>query len=117
MVVEHVPPKEMLPARMTNMHEIELAVIQELLAEPRWSRSGLKVKLERFTPEEVDGTIVMFSIEGLCDFDGRAVQASQCLRWLHDRGLLTLAAPNGSPPRAPDRETLDRILAAHRREE
>jgi len=90
--------------------DVELAVIRELLAEPRWSRVGLKVRLERFTPEEVDGTIVMFSVEGLCDFDGRDVQASRCLRWLNGHGLLNLDAPNGSPPRVPDAAALDRIL-------
>jgi len=90
---------------------VERLVLRELLAEHRWSRAGLKVRLERFTPEEVDGTIATFTVEGLCDFDGRDVQASACLRWLHDRGLLTLAAPNGSPPRAPDAQSMDRIIA------
>jgi hypothetical protein len=91
------------------MTDLELAVIQELLSEHRWSRQGLKVKLERFTPEEVDGTIVTFSIEGLADFDGRAVQASRCLRYLHDHGLLTLdpAPANGRA----DGSAIDRVLA------
>jgi len=94
-----------------SMHDLERVVIEQLLAEHRWSRAGLKERLERFAPEQVDGVIVTFSVEGLCDFDGRAVQASRCLRWLHDRGLLTLDAPNGSPATAPDAATIDRILA------
>jgi hypothetical protein len=102
---------------MSTTRDIEMAVIQELLSEHRWSRAGLKVKLERVDPAMVDQVIATFTVEGLCDFDGRDLQASACLRWLHDRGLLALAAPNGSPPRAPDMQTMDRILAAHRREE
>jgi len=90
-----------------STHDIELAVIRELLAEPRWSRVGLKVKLEHIDPAVIDGVIVTFSIEGLCDFDGLAVQASRCLRWLHDRGLLNPAPRNGTP----DAATIDRILA------
>jgi hypothetical protein len=93
---------------MNTLTDIEAAVIRELLAEPRWSRAGLKVKLEPFTPEEVDGTIATFTVEGLCLFDGLAVQASPCLRWLDARGMLRdPVPPNGTP----DRETLDRIIA------
>jgi hypothetical protein len=102
---------------MSTTRDIEMTVIRELLAEDRWSRAGLKVKLEPFTPEEVDGVIVTFSVEGLSLFDGVDVEASPCLRWLDARGMLILAAPNGSPPKAPDTQTMDRILAASRRRE
>lgn len=91
-----------------STHDIELAVIRELLAEKRWSRAALKIKLERFTPEQVDGAIATLTIAGLAQFDGIAVQAAPCLRYLHARGMLRdPAPPNGSP----DRETIDRILS------
>jgi hypothetical protein len=91
-----------------EVSDIERAVLEQLLAEDRWSRAALKVKLERFTPAAVDSTIATFTVEGLCDYDGRAVQASRCLRWLDERGMLRDSAP---PNGAPDRETLDRIIA------
>lgn len=88
--------------------DIELAVIRELLAEPRWSRSGLKVKLERFTPEEVDGVIATLTIAGLAQFDGIAVQAAPSIRYLHERSMLRdPTPPNGTP----DQETIDRIVS------
>jgi hypothetical protein len=62
-----------------STHDAELAMIRELLAEPRWSRVALKVKLKRFTPEEVDGTIATFTVEGLCLFDGVDVEAVSAL--------------------------------------
>jgi len=93
----------------TDTHDlgVERLVLRELLAEHRWSRAGLKVRLEHIDPAVIDGVIVTLSIEGLCDFDGRDVQASRCLRWLHDRGLLNPAPRNGRP----DRETIDRIVS------
>jgi hypothetical protein len=91
-----------------DIQEIEQAVIQELLAEPRWSRSGLKVRLERFAPEDVDAAFATLAIEGVCLFDGLAVQASRALRYFDMHGLLTL---DPTPRNAPDSATIDRILA------
>jgi len=88
-------------------HDLERAVIEQLLAEKRWSRAALKVKFEDIDPAVIDGTIATLTIEGVCAFDGIAVEASRCLRYLDDHGLFNPAPQNG----APDKATLDRILA------
>jgi len=89
-------------------NEVQLAVIWELLAEPRWSRSGLKVRLERFAPEDVDAAFATLAIEGVCVFDGLAVQASACLRYFDRRGMLRdPSTANGSA----DGSAIDRVLA------
>ena len=90
-----------------NSPDLERVVIEQLLAEKRWSRAALKIKLERFTPEEVDGTIATLTIAGLAQFDGIAVQAAPSLRWLHARGMLR----DPVPPNGPDKATIDRILS------
>jgi len=90
-----------------NSPDLERVVIEQLLAEKRWSRAGLKVRLERFDPEQVDGVIATLTIAGLAQFDGIAVQAAPCLRYLHARGMLR----DPVPPNGPDKATIDRILS------
>lgn len=97
-------------AQTSRARDVELAVIQELLAVPRWSREGLRVKLERFDREEFDAAFASLVVAGVAVADRVDVQASGQLRHLDALGVLTLDAPNGSPPKAPDTATLDRIL-------
>lgn len=49
---------------------VERTVLEQFLAEPRWSRAGLHVKLERIDPSVVDGALVALFVEGLVIRDG-----------------------------------------------
>jgi len=90
-----------------NLHDVEIEMIRELLAEHRWSRAGLRVALERFDQQEFDDAFASLVVAGVADADRVEVQASRQLRHLAALGVLTLDAPNG----APDAATLDRVLA------
>lgn len=96
----------------------ERLILEQFLAEPRWSRAGLKVKLEHVDPQAIDGALVVLVVVGLLIPDGRQFQVAPCVAHLTALGLLASAAANGhSPPKAPDAATMDRILAASRRRE
>ena len=93
-----------------NLHDVEIEMIRELLAEHRWSRAGLRVALERFDQQEFDDAFASLVVAGVAVADRVDVQASRQLRHLAALGVLDL----GTPPKAPDTQTMDRILAAHR---
>jgi len=91
-----------------NTHDLERAMIEQLLAEKRWSRVALKAKLEDVDPVAFDAVFAALVCEGAAVADRTDVQASRCLRWLDEHGLLRdPTPPNGSP----DAATMDRILA------
>jgi len=105
---------------MSVTHDLhtERLVLEEFIAQPRWSRAGLKVKLEHIDPELVDGALVGLLVKGLLIRDGAQTWLlAPCVPHLDTLGVLAPTSPNGSPPKGPDRETVDRILAAHRQAE
>jgi hypothetical protein len=85
-------------------------VLEEFMADPRWSRSGLHVKLEHVDPGAIDGALVGLLLEGLLIRDGaQEWLLAPAVRHLGVLGLLAPTAPDDSP-KAPDAATLDRIL-------
>lgn len=91
--------------------EVERRVLLEFVAEPRQAIAAIRVKLHDIDPGVIGGTLVALLIEGLLERDGAQTWLlAPCVRHLDALGLLAPAAPNGSPPRAPDAAALDRIL-------
>jgi hypothetical protein len=95
-----------------SIHDLatERVVLDQFIAEPRWSREGLHVALEHVDAAALGGALVGLLVEGLLIRDGVEWLLAPCVRHLDALGLLAPAAPNGSPPRAPDAAALDRIL-------
>jgi len=99
---------------MSLTHDLatERLVLDQFMAEPRWSRAGLKVRLEHVEPLEVDGALAGLVVAGLVIPDRRHFHRAPCLQYLAALGMLGPAAPNGhAPPKGPNRETMDRILS------
>jgi hypothetical protein len=91
---------------------VERSVLDQFIAEPRCSRAGLHVKLEHIDPGAVDGALVGLLLEGLLIRDGaQEWLLAPAVRHLGVLGLLVPTSPNGSPTRAPDQATMDRILS------
>ena len=102
------------PARWRMTHDLpaERIVLDQFLADPRWSRAGLHVKLEHTDAAVIDGALVGLLLEGLLERDGaQEWLLAPAVRHLAALGLLIPTAPNGSPPKAPDTATMDRILS------
>ena len=94
---------------------VERQVLELFLRDPRQSRPGLHVALEDIDPRVVNGALVALLVKGLLIRDGAQTWLlALCVTHLDTLGMLATAAPNGSPSRAPDAATMDRILAASR---
>jgi hypothetical protein len=90
-------------------HDLEMAIIRELLAGKRWSRAALKVKFGHLDPVAFDAAFTSLVVAGVAVADRFDVQASRQLQHLAALGVLDLdPAPRN---RTPSAETIDRILA------
>jgi hypothetical protein len=94
--------------------DIQRRVLDQFLAEPRWSHAGLKVQLHDVDPAAVDGALVGLLLEGLIARDGAQTWLlAPAVRHLAALGLLD--PEPGSPERAngldDDRSAIDRVLA------
>ena len=92
--------------------DIQRRVLDQFLAEPRWSHAGLKVQLHDVDPAAVDGALVGLLLEGLIARDGAQTWLlAPAVRHLAALGLLD--PEPGSPEQANDDNgsAIDRVLA------
>jgi hypothetical protein len=101
------------PYKHHDLHT-ERMVLEQFLAEPRWSRPDLRVKLPDIDPDVIDGALAGLIVAGIVTPDRTEMQLAACVPHLDALGMLASAAPNGSPGKGPDKATVDRILAANR---
>jgi len=101
------------PARWRMTHDLpaERIVLDQFLADPRWSRAGLHVKLEHTDAAVIDGALVGLLVEGLLIRDGAETWLlAPAARHLTALGLLD----SGSPKQTTELDNgsaIDRVLA------
>jgi hypothetical protein len=68
---------------------VERLILEQFIAQPRWSRPALKVKLEHIDPSVVDGALVALLVKGLLVRDGAQTWLlAPAVRHLDALGLL-----------------------------